>query len=235
MHSIGSPASALAADLRVQPGGRVFVGCCTWCLRKPLRPTGRVCAMYVYRQTRRQRPSRAHRDRACALSGGCVRVTNGRVSTGSGVATPSSDRPGPGERRHGLCAIDTWLNLTVACYVIADGGTGASTEPHIVIDLHPDRTGPATRPAGTPAASLAICRSSPLASPSCCISCWRSTALTPTCPARTTAMLTTIDRPTPRSALFAAVEDAGAIRPSGGLGFALARPIGADLVGRPSR
>lgn len=32
-------------------------------------------------------------------------------------------------------------DLTSGCYVIADGGTGASTEPHIVIDLHPHRSG----------------------------------------------------------------------------------------------
>ena len=32
-------------------------------------------------------------------------------------------------------------DLTNGCYVIADGGTGSGTEPHVVIDLHPDRTG----------------------------------------------------------------------------------------------
>lgn len=32
-------------------------------------------------------------------------------------------------------------DLTNGCYVIADGGAGAATEPHIVIDLHPDRAG----------------------------------------------------------------------------------------------
>ena len=32
-------------------------------------------------------------------------------------------------------------DLTNGCYVIADGGAGAATEPHVVIDLHPDRAG----------------------------------------------------------------------------------------------
>ncbi|MDQ7909328.1 SMI1/KNR4 family protein [Phytohabitans sp. ZYX-F-186] len=32
-------------------------------------------------------------------------------------------------------------DLTNGCFVIADGGTGTSTEPHIVIDLHPARAG----------------------------------------------------------------------------------------------
>jgi antitoxin YokJ len=32
-------------------------------------------------------------------------------------------------------------DLTNGCYVIADGGDGRSTDPHVVIDLHPDRVG----------------------------------------------------------------------------------------------
>jgi hypothetical protein len=31
-------------------------------------------------------------------------------------------------------------DLTNSCYIIADGG-GATTDPHIVIDLHPTRSG----------------------------------------------------------------------------------------------
>ncbi|MDG4786854.1 hypothetical protein O7626_13095 [Micromonospora sp. WMMD1102] len=38
-------------------------------------------------------------------------------------------------------AIDDPTDVTTGCHVIADGGTGASTEPHIVVDLHPDRSG----------------------------------------------------------------------------------------------
>jgi antitoxin YokJ len=32
-------------------------------------------------------------------------------------------------------------DLTNGCYVIADGGRESSTDPHIVVDLHPDRLG----------------------------------------------------------------------------------------------
>ncbi|HEX6681617.1 MAG TPA: hypothetical protein VF062_02430 [Candidatus Limnocylindrales bacterium] len=32
-------------------------------------------------------------------------------------------------------------DLTNGCYVIADGGNGMSTEPHVVVDLHPARAG----------------------------------------------------------------------------------------------
>jgi hypothetical protein len=32
-------------------------------------------------------------------------------------------------------------DLTTSCYIIADDGTGHSTAPHVVIDLHPARTG----------------------------------------------------------------------------------------------
>ena len=38
-------------------------------------------------------------------------------------------------------AADDPTELTNGCYVIADGGTGGATEPHMVIDLQPDRAG----------------------------------------------------------------------------------------------
>ena len=38
-------------------------------------------------------------------------------------------------------AVENPEDLTNGCFVIADGGRESSTDPHIVIDLHPDRLG----------------------------------------------------------------------------------------------
>jgi hypothetical protein len=59
---------------------------------------------------------------------------------GPDIFVPASPRL-LGEKVAQQVARDDPGDLTNTCYVIVDGGQGSSTEPHLVIDLAPERVG----------------------------------------------------------------------------------------------
>ncbi|MCU7728375.1 hypothetical protein ODJ79_32090 [Actinoplanes sp. KI2] len=59
---------------------------------------------------------------------------------GPGTFVPASPRL-LGEQAAHQVAREEPGDLTNGCYVIVDGGRGSSTEPHVVIDLAPERAG----------------------------------------------------------------------------------------------